>query len=332
MGDLRYDAGWQYHGVRVVRLENSRLLIDVMPDLGGRIFRWTDKRRDRDWLWRHPRIAPAILPAGSDYDANFSGGWDELFPCCCACSHAGEVYPDHGEYWTRPCAWQVHSKDGELTLHLQAEGTVTPTRMERWITLAAGSPTVRIRYRITHLGRYPFDYLWASHPALAIRPGDRLIIPAGAGRVASPGMGRVSSDAADFTWPMVTGADGRPVDLSRIPEEAGGAPGYEMVYLTELHAGWYALLRPEERCGFGLAFDPGVFRCLWLFQSLGGWRGLHVAVVEPATGYPIDLPEAAANGRCSRLRPGEVLETAVTAVVFDGRDAVGGIAPDGTVS
>ncbi len=331
MSDLRYDAGWQYHGVRVVRLENARLLIDVMPDLGGRILRWIDKRRDCDWLWRHPRIAPAVLPAGSDYDANFSGGWDELFPCCTACAHAGEVYPDHGEYWTRPCAWEVLEGDRELTLRLRAEGTVTPTRMERRITLTTGSPAVRIRYRIEHLGRHPFDYLWATHPALAVRPGDRLILPAGAGRVASAGMGRMPAGAADFIWPTVTGDDGRPVDLSRIPQ-AGGGPGYELVYLTELHAGWYALLRPADRCGLGLAFDRGVFRCLWLFVSLGGWRGLHLAIVEPATGYPVDLAEASGAGTCSRMQPGEVLETAITAVVFDDREAVGGIAPDGSVS
>jgi len=331
MGDVRFHGDWHYHGCRVLRLESDVLRIDVLPELGGKIIHFVHKPQDRDYMWHHPAIPPARAPAAANYDDNFCGGWDELFPSCGPVVHAGEVYPDHGEYWTRSFEWDLERSAGAVTLHLHARGGVTPTRMERWITLAPSSPAVRFRHRITHLGEHGFDFLWSLHPALAVEPGHEFIIPAGAGRIGSPGLGRLAVEPAEFTWPQVPGRDGRRFDFRPIPATSG-APGYEMLYLTELRAGFYAVLDRASRSGFGLAFDRSIFNTLWLFQSCGGWRGLHLAILEPCTGWPYDLAEAAANGHCGRLEPGRVLETATTAVVFTGRDGVNHIDLDGTVT
>jgi hypothetical protein len=99
-----------------------------------------------------------------------------------------------------------------------------------------------------------------------------------------------------------------------------------------LKGGWYAAIDRATRSGFGLAFDPALFTCLWLFQSHGGWRGLRLAIIEPCTGWPYDLGEATTSGRCSRLDPGQVIETRTTAVIFTGRDEVSGIGLDGQCS
>ena len=331
MGYVRFEKDWRYKGCRVLRLESDLLRIDVLPELGGKIHRFIHKPEDRDWLWQHPRIKPAIMPAGSNYDDNFCGGWDELFPNGAAGQHQGEVYPDHGEYWTKSADWDVHQAGDAITLHLLAEGSVTPTRMERWITLTASSTVVRFRHRLTHLGEHGFDYLWSLHPALAVGPTSELIIPAGRGVIGYPGLGRLAADRAEFDWPHVPGRDGATFDISRTPERTD-VPGFEMVYLTELREGWYAHLDHATESGFGLAFDRELFDTAWVFQSHGGWRGLHLAIVEPATGYPEDLAAAAESGRLSHLAAGQVIETETTAVVFAGRDMVEHIGIDGTVS
>lgn len=330
MGYVRFEKDWKFNDCRVLRLESDVLRIDLLPELGGKIYHWIHKPTDRDFLWQHPRILPKVMPAGTNYDDNFSGGWDELFPNAQAGRHQGEFYPDHGEYWTQPFEWEARQTRSELTLHLWAEGCVTPTRMERWITLTACSPVVRMRYRVTHLGSHGFGYVWSIHPALAVGPWSEVVIPATRGLIASPGHGRLADEPLEFTWPHVPGRDRKTFDMSRIPAGVD-VTSYEMVYLTELREGWYAHLDRATGSGFGMAFDKGLFTAVWLFATYGGWRGLHTVIVEPATGYPGDLAEAATKGRFSHLGPGQVLETETAVVVFTGRDRVEHITADGTV-
>jgi len=330
MSYVRFDDRWSCNGCRVLRLESDLLRVDLLPQLGGKILHLVHKPEDRDYLWQHPSISPAVLPNAANYDDNFCGGWDDCFPSVAAAVHAGEVYPDHGEYWTRRFDWQVDRSPAAVTVYLRADGGVTPTRMEKWITLAPSSAVLRVRHRITHLGEHAFDFLWSQHPAIRVGPTHEFLIPAGAGVVGSPGLGRLGLRPGRFTWPLVPGHSGRSVDFSKVPASSGAA-GYEMVYLTELNAGWYAVIDRSVRSGFGLAFDCGVFNTLWLFQSYGGWRGLHVAIIEPCTGWPYDLAQAAAHGRCGRLQPGEVLETETAAVIFTDRDTVAEIRADGQV-
>lgn len=335
-GYARGVTDWRLNNCQVVRLESDRLVVDVLPELGGKIYRLIHKGEDRDYLWQHPRIKPRPLPAASNYDDNFAGGWDELFPSPAPGEHAGELFPDHGEYWTQPCAWQIESSDPSdqsdthVTLYLRAEGTVTPTRMERWVTIAPGSTVVRFRHRLTHLGDHPIDFLWSLHPALNVGPTHELIIPAGAGEIAVPNSGRLGEQPHRFDWPHAPGRDGRPVDLSQVPARTDES-GFEMAYLSELTAGWYAVRDRATGNGFALAFDKQLFNHLWLFQSFGGWRGLNVVIIEPCTGKPFDLAEAAKAGTGGRLEPGQVIETQTTAVIFTGRARVDHVAMDGAV-
>lgn len=331
MASARFDDRWQYCGCRILRLENELLRVDVLPECGGKILHLVHKPEDRDYLWQHPSLSPAILPNASNYDDNFCGGWDDCFPSVAPGTHAGEVYPDHGEYWTRRFDWSVDRSADAVTLYLRAEGGVTPTRMEKWITLAAASPVVRIRHRVTHLGRHAFDYHWAQHPALAVGPSQEFIIPARGGVIGSPGLGRLAGEQATFTWPRVPGRGGRMIDCSKVPASTP-SPGYEMLYLTELRAGWYAVLDRDTRSGFGLAFDARQFNTLWLFASFGGWRGLHLAIIEPCNGWPYDLTQAAAHGRCGRLRPGQTIETTTSAVIFVDRDQITHIDENGALT
>lgn len=331
MSPVTFNADWRYNGCRVLRLENDRLRVDVLPECGGRILHWVDKRIGRDWLWQNPRIKPTILPESTNYDDTFSGGWDELFPNGSAGPYNGEAYPDHGEYWTKRFEWSVERQAGAVTLHLLAEGSVTPTRMERWITMSAGSEVVKIRYRLTHLGEHPIDFLWSLHPALNVTPTCRLLIPGSKAVNAAPGVGRLASEPLEFTWPIAPGRNGQPVDLAKIPARSG-VPLYDMAFVTELREGWVGVIDESQRAGFGIAFDKSLFRCAWVFQTHGGWRGLHTAIIEPCTGYPCDLAEAAAAGRTARLEPGQILETQVSAVAFTQRDRVTRIDGNGLVS
>ena len=86
--------------VRVVRLENDHLVVEVSPETGGRITRLTHKGLGRDFLWRHSRLPLAHVEPGVAYDPNFTGGIDDIIPGDSPEVIDGLASPDHGELWS----------------------------------------------------------------------------------------------------------------------------------------------------------------------------------------------------------------------------------------
>src|SRR3974390_2493502 len=60
----RFDPHWSYRGLECLRVENEHVTVDVLPELGAKIFRLVDKARDHDVLWHSPRVAPPTAPRG----------------------------------------------------------------------------------------------------------------------------------------------------------------------------------------------------------------------------------------------------------------------------
>lgn len=107
-----------------------------------------------------------------------------------------------------------------------------------------------------------------------------------------------------FEWPHIEGQ--RP-DL--VPAQNGTV---DFFYLSDLAAGRMAWRRPRQGLKFEYTFDTEVFPFAWMFASYGGFDGHYTLILEPCTTMPISVAEAIRHGRCSRLLPGEVLETEVS--------------------
>jgi len=143
---------------------------------------------------------------------------------------------------------------------------------------------------------------------------------------------------ATADWPHAPAPDGSIADAGQIPAY-GAAEAQEMAYLAELSAGWYAITNPVRKIGFGLHFDPSLFRYVWYWQQLGDvaqgypwWGRTHTAALEPWTSYPTNgLNEAVANGTALELQPGESIKTRLCAVAYDGLERVSGITAEGEV-
>ena len=80
-----------------------------------------------------------------------------------------------------------------------------------------------------------------------------------------------------------------------------------------------------------MVFPTAVFPHLWMFRTLGGWRGLYTLILEVSNGYPNNLAEAVQGGHCGMLLPGQAVEPEVIAVAYHGITAVERIEPDGRV-
>jgi hypothetical protein len=322
----RFDPHWAHHGLECLRVENEHVALDVLPQLGGKIQRLVDKVRDADVLWHSPRVAPHIAPLHANFDDHWSGGWDEAFPTG-APSHNrfGDELPYLGELWTQTADWRlVEQSPRRIELATTVLTPITPARYERTIVVEEGSPTLRLRYRIENLDSRPFDFGWGLHPVQAVSPAHRLDVPARRGEVDEHGGGVLGGKGDVYEWPRLG-----TLDLRRVqPRETHD---FALHYLTELHDGWVACTDTSIRRGFGLVFDRSVFPVVWAWLVYGGWRGYYHAILEPWTGYPTALEEAAAAGRARTLHGGALLETDVTAVLYGGVDSVAKLTADGGV-
>jgi hypothetical protein len=286
-------------GVATVRLSTSFLTVEVAPSVGGRIVSIVDRLSGYEFLWRNPALRLEALPPGSEYDPHFYGGIDELLPNDIPESIDGINCPDHGELWTTPMAWEVDGQRLRLSAQLPRFGL----DYERVMALRTDSPVIDFSYRLSNSTRATRQFLWKLHAALNIQPGDIIDCPAKKGQVVDLAWSRHST-LEPFAWPIV---EGQPANI--IPARDGTVDFY---YLYELTSGQIAWRRPAKGLTFNYHFDLRVFPYAWLFASYGGFNGHYTVILEPCTALPISVNEAASRGQCTRLKPGETLETRVS--------------------
>jgi hypothetical protein len=323
-------TNWWFRGLRVARVMNEFICVDVLPELGAKIYNFTHRPSDTNLLWHNPRIAPSVQPFGADFDNVWSGGWDELIPNDIpARTIDGDMLPDHGEIWSQPSEWQVvGSEDSSATLRFTNYGHVLPTVFEKTITLREGEPFFTIKYQLTNLGTKRIDFLWNVHPALRICSSTRLDVPARRGLVDSWRTEQFEANS-EYEWPYAVDRAGNKIDLRKVPPSDAGLA--DQHYFPNISQGWYAVTDTEKQVGFGLVFPKEVFPHLWLFRTIGGWRGLYTLILEASNGYSRDIEVARQTGHLGVLESKGTVTAEVKAVAYSGFTAVELINQDGTI-
>jgi galactose mutarotase-like enzyme len=324
----RVSGAWSHQGFAAVVLENAALRVTVLPELGGHVLELVDKVLDCNLLWANPRTPPRRAPYGAHFDDWWSGGWDEIFPTGDRAVLHNELLPYMGETWSVP--WEAASGTGAGSAWVSTAGhaTIAPARLERTLRLVGDAPVLRASYRITNLDVRPLPFLWGIHPCFAVTDAHRIDHPARTmlvGVSSGPPMGEVGTT---YRWPdQPAGEAGVRRDARAVlPPEAAVFGGH---WATDLQEGWLALTDTASRRGIALVFPREVFPHAWLWQVYGGWRGHHHVCLEPWTGYPMQLEEAALAGRARVLEPGAALEAEVAFVLFGGLDHVSSVEPEG---
>jgi galactose mutarotase-like enzyme len=323
----RVSTDWSFNGVQALVLENGRLRVVVLPELGGKVWQVTDLRTGRDLLWQNPRLTARPVPFGSSYDDQFFGGWDELFPNDLAEEIAGEPYPDHGELWAAPWQWHIEEQGPEqVRVTLSLATAISACRITKTLTLAAGEPRLRLSWRIENESGQELPYLWKQHVAVPVTEPATLSMGARSMYVEGFGNPRAGGEGSRYEWPHLVDDAGESHDMRpTLPPDSRVA---EFQYATELDDGWCAVTYADGS-GIGLAFDDQVFRSCWTFASYGGWRAHEVLVLEPCTGYPVSVNDGIAADTHQVLPAGGALETELVMVAYEAMADVTGIDRDG---
>lgn len=301
------------NGVRSITLENERLWVSILPEIGGKIYDLIAKPTGRNFLWQNPRVLPQPFPVEAAMGDFWSGGWDDIFPTCDACEFKGLRYPGLGElHMVRFDVNELRVEAGAALARLSASTPISPVRAEKTVTVRG--PVVYVRSEITNLGPLPLEFIWGTHPAF--RPSSSMVLrlPAKTGIVAYSSGPQFGNKGQRYAWPSLPTTGGATTDMSRIYGlDAKGFCGH---FATDLEEGWYALEDIETGEGVVIAFSLELCPYIWMWLAYGGWRGHWVVIVEPYTSYPVSLAEAVAAKTHRTMAPDEKLTVNVAASVF----------------
>lgn len=329
---VRADDRWSYAGLPLIRVENERLTVDIVPALGGKILNLIDKRNDRNVLWRNPRVVPQRAPLHSNPDDYFSGGWDDAFPTGDASiDRQGNHLPTLGEVRTLALSSRIE-EDGphEARIVLDGYTPITTARWTRVITLREDEPILGLRTRIENVGDQSFDFNWGSHCALAVDHHFRIDVPARRGRIPDAGGEILGKEGQSYEYPVLRADPPVIHDVRQVLSPTAHA--YALHILEGLTGGWIAATDTVGKHGFGIVFDPEVQQAVWQWMVYGGFRGWYHVILEPwISGHP-SLVEAVNAGQARSLKVGQSLETEMWGVLYQGVTEVTGIDRDGKVT
>lgn len=348
----RISDAWTFEGMRTVILENELLRIVVLVDKGSDIVEFRYKPRDLDFLFfapggiRNPARNVPSAPSGGPFLDYFSGGWNEILPNGGPpVTYKGAELGQHGEISL--IAWEcaiLEDSPERVAVRLWVRPIRTPFFLQKTLSLEPGRAVLTIQEQLTNEGGEPLHLMWGQHIALGCPFLDEgAVIDAPAQRLIAheiiPGYEprRYQPDATG-EWPHIPAADGTMIDASQVPAY-GTVRAQEMAYLAELSDGWYTITNPTRRIGFGLRFDPTLYRYIWYWQQLGDvaqgypwWGRVHTVGLEPWTSYPTNgLTEAISNGTALLLQSGQQVQTTLRAVAYEGLERVSAVTPEGAV-
>ena len=272
-----------------LRLDNGRIAIAVLPELGGKIV--SLRRVDgREFLSRSDRPYRRRVQ-GQEYGETEFDGIDELFPSLGSCEIAsgpwqGRRVPDHGELVTLP--WQVVEGPG---IALEVASPVFPYVFRRTATLE--DDTLVLDYAVTNTSVHPFAFTYTFHPLFAGEAGCRFDIP----------------DALPMTvsWSKQSflGARGEVKPWGDLPDGVGGrfrdsifAPGsgrYYKLFSPRLSEGRFRLVYADGGA-MEMRWPAGILPHYAIWCSEGGVGALHHIGIEPTTDTIESLSGAIAVG------------------------------------
>jgi hypothetical protein len=339
-----------FQGGRMLLLQNELIQMMVLLDKGAEIISFLHKPTDIDFLWRGPNPSRSLqhfFPTGgtpsTDFFDRWTGGWFEVLPNGGPLSiHNGAEFGQFAETINVPWEYRLlMDTPEEVSVALWVKTYRTPFLLKKTLTIKTGVPALFIHECVSNEGHEVVDFMWGHHPVVGAPFLDetcRIFAPPSHVEVlhAEDGPDHRMGLHQIGDWPVILDREGRSMDLTYLPPSS--ASTMDNCYLNEFQKGWVAVVKPKLRVGFGLAWDPKIFRYLWIWQALGGgigypWYGRTYAMgIEPWTSYPCaGIDVAVANGTSMRLEPGGHLDAWLTAVAFTGIESVSNIGADGQV-
>ncbi|GMK44785.1 hypothetical protein PghCCS26_19130 [Paenibacillus glycanilyticus] len=185
---------------RIVFLENEFVQIQLMPELGGRIYRAVDKTNNYDFVYHNQVIKPALVGLAGPW---ISGGIEFNWPQHHRPNTYGPVECDIRE-----------NADGSKTVWVGEIDRMYGTKVTTGFTLFPGKAYLEISAQLFNRTSEPQTFLWWANPAVAVNDHTQSVFPPDVHAVFDHGKRDVSKfPIATGTYYKMDYSEG--VDISR---------------------------------------------------------------------------------------------------------------------
>ncbi|GAS81445.1 tetratricopeptide repeat protein [Paenibacillus amylolyticus] len=185
---------------RLIILENEYVRIELMPELGGRIYRALDRTNDYDFVYYNRVIKPALVGLAGPW---ISGGIEFNWPQHHRPNTYGPVDYTFGS-----------NEDGSATVWVGEIDRMYGTKMTAGFTLHPGKAYLEIHAEVYNRTNTPQTFLWWANPAVAVNDHTQSVFPPDVTAVLDHGKRDVSRfPIATGTYYKMDYSEG--VDISR---------------------------------------------------------------------------------------------------------------------
>jgi hypothetical protein len=180
-------------------LENSYVIVTILPELGGRLYQWIDKATGRHLLYENPVIKPTEWGHRGWWLA--AGGIEWAFPV-----------DEHGLNEWRPWQYQIERTGNKAAITVSDIEDRTGMTVGATIALDAAHAYVTLQPWARNGTEQAHPYqLWLNGMLTlggnAVSPGTEFVIPATQVQVHSTGDGSLPGPGEWMDWPSYQGRD-----------------------------------------------------------------------------------------------------------------------------
>lgn len=276
----------------MLQIESSELVVEILPEVGGKIAQIRNKISGREYLVP-PQRPYRTIPIDGDWLQHDTSGMDDCFPNVAAGPYPDAPWsslrlPDIGE-WSHG-TWEVTDDKNEVTM--KRSGATLPYLATRTIRFLS-ERILESNYLVCNHGEAPIRYLWSAHPLISVEGDYEVILPPG-----KLCLRTFPSDGESYSWPMWKGRD-----LSKDFVPSGKTL---KIFVLGLSEGWCLLRQPAHSLRFTFDLNQLPALGIW-FNNLGfpadSEKRFRCIALEPCT-TPTDLlDELPANAYLS-IPPG----------------------------
>jgi hypothetical protein len=276
----------------LLQIESSYLVVEILPEVGGKIAQIRNKVSGREYFVP-PQRPYRTIPVEGDWLQHDTSGMDDCFPNVAAGQYPDAPWsslhlPDLGE-WTHGI-WEVLNIDKREVAMKRSSTTLpyTATKTTRFLS----ERVLESIYLVHNHGEAPIRYLWSAHPLIAVEGEYEVILPG------EPRLRTFPSDGGSYSWPMW-----KDTDLSRDFLPSGKTL---KVFVSALSEGWCLLRQPSYSLRF--TFDLNQLPALGIWFNNYGFpadseKRFRCIALEPCTS-PTDLLDELTPDAYQALPPG----------------------------
>ncbi|WP_276357226.1 DUF5107 domain-containing protein [Cohnella caldifontis] len=148
---------------RLAILENEYVRIEIMPEIGGRIYRALDKTNDYDFVYYNRVIKPALVGLAGPW---ISGGIEFNWPQHHRPNTFGPVE-----------SLLSANEDGSATVWVSEIDRMYGTKVTTGFTLYPGKAYLEISAQLYNRTPEPQTFLWWANPAVAVNDHTQSVFP-----------------------------------------------------------------------------------------------------------------------------------------------------------